>query len=44
MKNRTQMMRQRSPMKTLDWLEEQEDDFLMGKTASEFQDIGEDEE
>ncbi len=46
MKNKTQMMNQRSQTKILDWLcqEEQEDDFLLGKTPSEPRDIREDEE
>ncbi len=46
MKNKSQMMNQRSQTKTLDWLyqEEQEDDFLLGKIPSELRDILEEEE
>ena len=46
MKNKTQVMNQRNQTKILDWLsqEEQEDDFLRGKTPSVFQDSWEDEE
>jgi hypothetical protein len=46
MKNNPQTMNQSSQTQMLDWLcqGEQEDDFLMGKTPSEFQDSWEDEE
>jgi len=46
MKNKTQVMNQRSQTHIPDWLyqEVQEDDFLMGKTPQEFPDTWEEEE
>lgn len=44
MNNKPQMMNERNQIKTLDWKDEQEDDFLLGKTPNEFQSIWEDEE
>jgi hypothetical protein len=46
MKNKSQQMNQRSQTKVLDWLyqEEENDDFLLGKTPRELQDIEDDEE
>ena len=45
MKNKTPMANHPNQNKAMGWLDqkEMEDDFLMGKTPSEFQDIGEDE-
>lgn len=46
MKNKTQSITPRSETKVLDWLnqEEQEEDFLLGKTPQDFQDIEDEEE
>ena len=46
MKNRTQVMSQRSQNRSMEWLyqEAQEDDFLSGKTPSELQNIWEEDE
>ena len=46
MKNKIQVMEQRDQSRILDWLylQEQEDDFLMGMIPSDLPDIREDEE
>jgi hypothetical protein len=45
MKNKTPVMNQRHQTTGFAWLqEEQEDDFLIGKTPNEFQETWEDEE
>jgi hypothetical protein len=46
MKNKTPVMNQCRQTRLLDWLyqEEQEDDFLLGITPNEFQEIMEEEE
>lgn len=46
MKNKTQVMEERSQTKIPDWLylETQEDDFLMGKTPKDLPDVWGDEE
>ncbi len=44
MKNKTQVMDRRSQIRISDWLFQEDDDFLMGKTPNDLPYVWEDEE